>query len=155
MGLRGPAPLPTQIKIVRGTDQPCRTARNEPKPRLRKPHCPEHLDEHARTEWKRLVPILMRMKVLTEADYMALANLCQVYSTMANAQEQLNKSGLLFKTQSGYVQQSPLIGIINGCVEKLNTLCREFGLTPSARTRVSARDDKEDEQADPWSQLRA
>jgi P27 family predicted phage terminase small subunit len=76
------------------------------------------------------------MKVLTEADGIALGNLCQAYTTMLKAQAQLNKSGILYKTKSGYVQQSPLIGIVNGQIEIINRLCREFGLTPSARSRI-------------------
>jgi phage terminase small subunit len=39
--------------------------------------CPDHLDDVARKEWDRLTSILVAMKVLTEADYIALANLCQ------------------------------------------------------------------------------
>jgi P27 family predicted phage terminase small subunit len=42
------------------------------------------------------------------------------------------------KTPSGYVQQSPLIGIINSQVEIVNRISREFGLTPASRTRLAA-----------------
>ncbi len=57
---------------------------------------------------------------------------------MVKAQAQLNKLGILIKTPSGYVQQSPLIGIVNNCTEKIVMLCREFGLTPSSGSRVFA-----------------
>ena len=77
------------------------------------------------------------MKVVTVADYMTLASLCQAYSTMAKAQEQLNKTGILFKTPNGYVQQSPLFSMVNQSAELVTKLCREFGLTPSARSRVT------------------
>jgi P27 family predicted phage terminase small subunit len=111
--------------------------KREPKPKVARPHCPAHLDDMAKLEWDRLVPILTQMQVLTEADYMALASLCQAYSTMAKAQEQLNKTGILFKTPNGYVQQSPLVSIVHQSAELLTKLCREFGLTPSARSRVT------------------
>lgn len=110
--------------------------RAEPKPRIKIPQCPDHLDEHAKEEWKRLVRILRHMQLLTEADYMALANLCQTYSTLVKAQRKLSEAGLLYKTQSGYVQQSPLLSIINTCIETITRLCREFGLTPSSRSRI-------------------
>ena len=115
----------------------------EPKPRQVRPKCPAYLDEAAVTEWKRLVPILSKMRVLTEADGIALANLCQAISTMVKAQEQMNKNGILYKTKSGYIQQSPLLGIVNSQVEIINRLCREFGLTPSSRTRIMAERDEE------------
>lgn len=153
MGRRGPPPTPTAIKLLRGNPGKRKLSSNEPKPIITLPHCPSYLDEDARTEWGRLAPILVRMKVLTEADYIALASLCQTYSTMVKAQEQLNKSGILFKTPSGYVQQSPLIGIVNSCTEKIVTLCREFGLTPSARARVQTNQQEAAEADDPWARL--
>jgi P27 family predicted phage terminase small subunit len=105
---------------------------------------PRHLDREARREWKRLVPILLSMRVLTISDGLELGNLCQAYSVLVQAHkamEQAGKgggSGLLMKTPSGYVQQSPLIGIINGQVDIINRISREFGLTPASRTRLSA-----------------
>jgi P27 family predicted phage terminase small subunit len=100
------------------------------------PACPDHLDAEAKREWKRLVKLLLRTRVLTEADGLALANLCQAWSTLVKAQKKLNESGLLLKTPSGYVQQSPLLGIVNNCTEKVVKLSREFGLTPSSRSRL-------------------
>jgi P27 family predicted phage terminase small subunit len=110
------------------------------------PECPEHLDAVARKEWGRLSPILMGMKVLTEADYIALGNLCQAYSTLIEAQKHLNKGGILFKTPSGYIQQNPLLGIIRAQTNIVNGLLREFGLTPSSRTRIAI--EKEDDGED-------
>ena len=100
------------------------------------PSCPDHLDAEARREWKRLVKMLLRVRILTEADGLALANLCQAWSTLVKAQTKLNESGLLLKTPSGYIQQSPLLGIVNNCTEKVVKLSREFGLTPSSRSRL-------------------
>jgi len=67
---------------------------------------------------------------------MALANLCQAWSTLIKAQAKLNESGLLLKTPSGYIQQSPLLGIVNNCTDTVVKLSREFGLTPSSRSRL-------------------
>ena len=140
MGQRGPAPKPTSLVLLEGNvgKRPLNT--REPKPRATKPKCPSHLDDAAVAEWKRLVPILSRMRVLTEADGMALANLCQAYSTMIKAQEQLNKSGVLYKTRSGHIQASPLLAIVNSQVDIIHRLCKEFGLSPAARTRIQAGD---------------
>ena len=136
MGLRGPAPKPTVLKLAEGNPGKRRLNDREPKPSEVMPRCPAHLDKIARREWKRLSDILNRMRVLTEADYLALGNLCLAYSTLIQAQEKLNQTGLLIKTGSGYVQQSPLISIITANTQIINRLCQEFGLTPAARTRV-------------------
>ena len=107
------------------------------------PECPDHLDPVARKEWFRLSEILLATKVLTEADYIALGNLCQAYSTLIDAQRHLNKGGILFKTPNGYIQQNPLLGIIRAQMNIVNGLVREFGLTPSSRTRITI--EKEDD----------
>lgn len=137
MGIRGPAPTPTRIKLIQGNPGKRKLNDREPEPPAGAPECPEYLDAVARGEWDRLVKILLAMRVLTEADYIALGNLCQSYSTMIDAQRKLSKAGILYKSQSGYIQQSPLLGIVNSQMTLINALVREFGLTPSSRTRVS------------------
>ena len=78
------------------------------------------------------------MRVLTEADGMTLANLCQTWSTLVKAQQQLTEKGILYKTPSGHVQQSPLFSMVNQGVDTVTKLSREFGLTPAARSRIIA-----------------
>ena len=102
------------------------------------PECPDHLDEIAKKEWNRICPILLAMRVLTDADYIALGTLCQAYGTLIDAQRRMNKTGILYKTESGYIQQSPLLSIIRGQQQVICALLREFGLTPSSRTRIQA-----------------
>ena len=137
MGLRGPAPKPRALAIAEGNPGKRPLNDGEPEPRRKRPKCPDYLDEEAKREWRRLVPILERMRVLTEADGLALAGLCMQYSTMVKAQRLLEKSGLLFKTRSGYVQQSPLVAVVAGSLDQVTKHCRDFGLTPSSRTRLS------------------
>ena len=45
---------------------------------------------------------------------------------------------MLFKTPSGYVQQSPWLGIVNKQLELMGRYMVELGLTPAARSRVMA-----------------
>src|ERR1700730_16726059 len=149
MGYRGPIPKPTSIARAEGNPGKRRLSDCEPQPRNVTPRCPEYLDERARKEWRRLVPVLHRMKVLTEADGMGLANLCQTYSTLVKAQEKLSELGILYKAPSGYVMQSPLLAVVNQCVDTITKLSREFGLTPAARSRIIAHT----EEADPGDEL--
>ena len=148
MGYRRPIPKPSSIARAEGNPGKRRLNDCEPQPRNVSPKCPAHLDESARKEWKRLVPVLRRMRVLTEADGMALANLCQTYSTMIKAQVKLSELGLLYKSPSGYVMQSPLLNVVNQCIDTITKLSREFGLTPAARSRIIARIEEEDPQVE-------
>jgi P27 family predicted phage terminase small subunit len=137
MGNRGPIPKPTVVEMMEGRPGHRRINSNEPQPRNVAPKCPKHLDARAKKEWQRLVPILLRMRLLTKADGIALETLCQTYSTMLKAQEKLHEVGILYKSPSGYVMQSPLLNIVGGCVDTLTKLSREFGLTPASRSRLS------------------
>jgi len=57
------------------------------------------------------------MRVLTEADGMALASLRQAWSTKMKAQQKLNETGMFFRTPLGYVQHNALISIANSAME--------------------------------------
>lgn len=150
MGLRGPAPKPTALRVLEGNPSRRPLNAREPKPRAGEPEMPRHLDREARREWKRLVPILLGMRVLTEGDGIALANLCSSYSLLIQAQNLMlkaareGKSGLLIKTPNGFPVQSPVLAVINAQMEKVGRLLREFGLTPAARSRITAAVDESD-----------
>jgi P27 family predicted phage terminase small subunit len=139
----GPPPKPTAIKILEGRRGHHPLNDREPTPLVMEPEMPKHLDAIARREWRRLVPILISMRVLTEADGIALASLCSAYSTLIQTQslirkqEASGKSPLLMRTNTGYVYQSPLLAIVNTQIGIINRLLVEFGLTPASRTRIS------------------
>jgi len=138
LGLRGPAPKPTALVLLEGNRGKRPLNRREPKPREKAPPCPEHLDDRARQEWRRLVPILRRMRVLTEADQILLGNLCQAYSTLVKSQLKLTETGHLLKSPNGYPLLNPLVGIVNQSTETVIKIAREFGLSPASRTRLQA-----------------
>jgi P27 family predicted phage terminase small subunit len=128
--------MPTSIRMLRGNKGKRPVNPREPQPERKAPRCPDHLDAEAKKEWKRLSKLLLKLGVLTEADGMALACLCQTWSTLGKAQRKLNETGLLFKTPSGYVQQSPFVSIVSACGDIVMKLSQEFGLTPAARGRL-------------------
>jgi P27 family predicted phage terminase small subunit len=142
-------PTPTALKILRGNPGKRPINQFEPKPEDFKAEPPEHLDSEAIKEWGRLVPILQRMRILTEADEIALANLCVSYSTLIQAQKQLAKAGLLYKTHTGHVQVSPLLTIVHQSMIRVGKLLNEFGLTPSSRTRIQV-DPRKASAEDEW-----
>lgn len=169
MGLRGPAPKPTALRVLEGNRSKRPLNASEPKFDAQIPVCPPHLDAQAKKEWARLAPALVQVKILTEVDYMALANLCQAYSTMVQAQRLLNKQGLLLQAKTrekpddfwdkakkgkpgknakpkpgrpkreapGLVFLNPLSNVVNRQMDIIKNYCREFGLTPSSRSRLT------------------
>ena len=71
-------------------------------------------------------------------DRAALAAYCQAYGRWVEAEERLRETPMLFKTPSGYVQQSPWLGIVNKQLELMGRFMVELGMTPAARSRVLA-----------------
>ena len=100
------------------------------------PNCPEHLDAFAKVEFANLSKILIERNTLSEQDVMSLANLCQAWSNLVKAQSKLSETGLLIKAPSGYVQQNPLIPIVNSWTDIVTRLSIEFGLTPKSRNML-------------------
>jgi P27 family predicted phage terminase small subunit len=150
--MKGPPPKPTALKLLDGN--PGKRPLNQLEPTLEvvEPACPDHLDEAARREWKHVVPILMKMRVLTEADGAMLGIWCQTYSTLIDLQGRIAKTGTLYTTKKGgFVQTNPLFLQMLKCVNVIAKISAEFGLTPSARVRLHATPDPESENK--WSQF--
>ena len=66
-------PLPTHLKLVKGTARPHRMNKGEPKPAVAVPEPPGHLDERARARFAGMAGMLARHGVMTELDAGALA----------------------------------------------------------------------------------
>ena len=135
--MRGRKPTPTAIKLVTGNPGKRPLNNKEPRPRIRVPRVPSHLDEAAKIEWRRIARELKVLGLVTSIDRAALAAYCQAYSRWSQAEESLAKVGLLIKTSNGNVVQNPLVGIANRSMELMHRFLSEFGMTPSSRSRLS------------------
>ena len=144
MGLRGPAPKPTQLKILEGNPgkQKIRNT-GEPIPPLPPaiPKPPARLLPEAKKEWRQLAPTLLALGLLTEVDLSAFAELCQNYAYyLATDKKILDLGGAgvfaMQKTPSGYIQQHPLLSLRRQYYETWRKGLSDFGLTPASRARL-------------------
>ena len=131
-------PKPTAIRRQEGNRGKRGWNHDEPQPPEAIPRCPGHLAPVARVEWRRVARTLHAIGVLTTIDRAALAAYCQAYARWVEAEEKLKETPPLLKTPSGYVQQSPWLGIANKQLELMGRYMVELGLTPAARSRVMA-----------------
>jgi P27 family predicted phage terminase small subunit len=127
----------------------------EPQPRTGTPHCPEWLDEEARRVWKRLIPELRAMQVLTIVDADVLSMYCHTYSRWRAAEEFISKHGLVYpiRDDKGGVrcmQQWPQVSIARNLLLVLRSYQQEFGLTPAARSRIQVGEPAPATDADRW-----
>lgn len=134
--MRGRKPKPTALRVIEGNRGKRPLNALEPVPPNSMPTCPRHLSSPAKTEWKRIAKTLHTMEVLTMVDRAALAAYCQAWGRWVEAERKLAETPHLIKTPSGYIQQSPWLGIANRQTELMGRFMAELGITPAARSRV-------------------
>ena len=134
--MAGRKPLPTHLKLVKGTARPHRLNKNEPKPPLTVPEPPAHLDERAKAKFIELAKTLARYGVMTELDVGALARYAVVWCRWVDAEAEIKKRGPVVKTAGDNIIQNPFLAVANKCLLQMAQIESEFGLTPSSRSRI-------------------
>lgn len=79
--------------------------------------------------------------------YGSIRGILSAYARWKEAEEFITQHGTIVKTPSGYWQQVPQVSIAQTYLKIMNKFCEQFGLTPSARSRIST-DSGEDKQND-------
>lgn len=136
MGRRGPPPVPTQLKLLRGETRPSRLPVNEPKPSDELPAAPGWLSPDALRVWDRTVTELGIMGMAHAADTDSLVVYCTAVVNHARAQQLLDAAGPLIKGVEGNVVRNPAVAVVHASSVVINRYAREFGLTPAARVNL-------------------
>lgn len=133
---RGGIPKPTALKIVEGTFRPDR-ARNEPVARQGAPEPPQDWDPKAREVWDRTVRELTNMGVAATCDGEMLVSFCEAVVVRNRAAAVIAKSPLLIENPSGRRVANPMLGVHAQATAQIVSIGSQFGLSPSARARIS------------------
>jgi P27 family predicted phage terminase small subunit len=152
MGKRGPAPKPAELKVIQGTFRKDRVAPDYLSPPVEAPECPAWLGAEAKEVWKDLVPELEALGVIARIDQLSLAALCAAVQRWREASRILEERGLTFETEKGFVGQAPEVAIERASWKEIRAWCHHFGLTPGARTRITA-PPKDDGPKNPFEDL--
>ena len=142
--MKGRKPKPPEVHELNGN--PSRLKLKELKKAQVKiggglPQCPSYLNGAARTEWRRVAPILARAGLLTTADRAVLTAYVSAWADLVEATKVITAEGHTYKHR-GVVKQRPEVSIAQKAREQLRQICAEFGLTPSSRSRLSLPDKK-------------
>jgi P27 family predicted phage terminase small subunit len=150
----GRKPTPTALKLVQGNRGKRAVNKAEAVIALSEPTPPSFLCDDAKVEWGRVCSVLYAAGLMTELDRAALAAYAAAYGRWAQAERAINRmaakdelnAALMIKTSNGNAVQNPLVGIANKAKSDMVRYAAEFGMTPSARSRVTATpDDKQKE----------
>lgn len=135
----GPAPKPTNIKILEGNRGKRKLdPSSETNLPVEAPRKPEDLNEEASKIWDEMVEIGVEMGVLTKADGQILEVYCREKSVLLQAERDLEDNGELYKrTSEGEIYGAhPATLIRDKAIKNLKGMLAELGFSPSSRTRV-------------------
>ena len=139
----GPPKQPTKLALAKGTHQASRRLPNEMdfQPLVKPPRTPKHLPKRAKKEWRNVCSNLIAIKMLYLVDLPQLQAYCFQVSIMEQAEIELSTSDyVVSETNKGghqYKTKSKWMSIYNEALDRVNKLGREFGFSPSSRTRIS------------------
>ena len=141
MGRRGPPPQPTSLRHLRGNPGKRRIDGREPQPKLEAPTCPQWLSARAKRVWRDLVPVLKGMRILTRVDRDALTVYCQMFARWRGAEEFIDQHGEIYPVRDAQgnvtrMKLYPQVGVASTLLQVVRSYQQEFGMTPSARTRM-------------------
>lgn len=138
--MRGRKPKPTKLRLL-GGNAGKRPVGEEPRPPVPEstPYAPRHLNDDAKREWRRIVKILLGLGLYTEVDRAALAMYCQAWGRWVEAERQVEATGgpVLTSKETGNLYQNPYLYVANRAWEQVRKMLTEFGLSPSARSRLN------------------
>jgi P27 family predicted phage terminase small subunit len=150
MGMRGPKPKPTELKLLEGNrgHRPLVNDGNL-RPQVEVPDPPKYLGREARKEWKRITVELVRNNIISKLDQHMLGMLCQSVERVVMFETALQREveskiskghapdlAYVSYTEKGYELQSVRYQLLNREREMLMKLLGEFGLSPSLRAKV-------------------
>ncbi len=144
----GRTPKPSTLLLLegrgRGRDSGGRIVKESPNFVRLPPEAPENLGPHARAEWERVMPELLRLKLVKPIDRAALVCYCETWEVFVRATAEVHEHGLVVEnrsvkkdgTESVWFTANPAVGIQRNAQAAIRAWCAEFGLTPAAETKV-------------------
>jgi len=144
--------VPTKLKIIRGTDQPCRMNPDEPEPDIKIPKPPKGLTGFAAKEWKRAAALLEDLGLISDIDMCMFLAYCQSFGRWMEAEKKIKKEGLFITIPIGIkkgkkgqedtiifqIKKNPYLAIANDAKREATKYAVEFGMSPASRSKVKA-----------------
>jgi len=141
---------PTALKLIAGNPGKRALPKHEPRFQHGVGQPPESLDSVGVQCWQRLAILLDRTGVLTQPDEYALERMCDAYSEIAACKELIDRDGRTYTTTGSdgnkLIKQNPAVTQLRAADTLFRLYLTEFGLTPSARSKVHANPDEDADQ---------
>ncbi len=133
--MKGRKPVPTGLKLMRGTLKKQRVNPTEPTPKVGSSDPLKGLTPRALEHYARLTADIAGMGILTTVDGAALSELAQAMADYEVASVMLARDGMVVETERGTVR-SPWLMVRKQASDQMQRGFADFGLTPAARVRL-------------------
>lgn len=155
MAIRGPKPIPQGLRVLRGREHTKQreTLNVEPVEDTRAAELLDlSLPESVLKRARKSLSALLKYKVFAECDFAAFERYCQHLRMAHEANQILLKEGVLSIDHNGNPHKHPAVQVYRDNSLAALRYEEQFGLTPSARMRLSKTD--EQKQEDDYAQYR-
>lgn len=139
----GPPPKPTALKLLAGNPGKRTLNDSEPQPERVAPARPRGLPRGAKKFWDAHAEKLEKLGILTEVDGPAFTMMARHWDLATRAAKQIEQDGLTTKDENGAVRKHPLLQVWRENSAAFLRYAAQFGLTPSARSRLNIPDPQE------------
>ena len=155
--------LPTRLHIVRGTAQPCRINRDEPKAPNEPPRPAIQLSSRASFWFGVIVGRIADMGISSVADSESVMLLALRLAEVEECDQEIKENGRVYakfelvELPSGetraqkILKANPAVAQRSEAMRHAQSLLAEFGLSPANRAKIPARDAQKAE--NPWEKL--
>lgn len=134
---------PDHLKVLSGTDQPCRMNPDQPAAREGVGMAPEWLSERSAEIFDKLSAVLHGMGIASPDDSEMLALAASRLEEIEICTAVIEDSGRTYEKRGEdgslqMIRSRPEVGQRNEAMRHAQSLLAEFGLSPAARSKVSA-----------------
>lgn len=139
----GPAKTPTVLTLLKGNPGHRPVNKDEPKPGIEAPPCPDYLAHEASEEWRRLAPELAKLGLISRIDLAAFAIYCASYGRLVvaeralRAEEAEHGEAMMVPAAEGEGKvKSKWLAVARQAADECYRYLQQFGLSPSSRSKV-------------------
>lgn len=133
---------PSHLKVVTGTAQKCRMNENEPEAPCGAPDAPLWLSDRAAEIFAGICATIDGMGYLSTADQAVLALAASRLEEVEIATARIEDEGRTYRTTNAQgekmIRPNPMVAQRSDAMRHAHALLSELGLTPAARSKVSA-----------------
>lgn len=115
------------------------------------PQPPKAMSPDAKTEWRRVMPVLVERRVLSAADMHCVERFCESAADIKDARAAIAKDGAYVENRLGEIKRHPAFATLREATAESRRWAAELGLSPSSRSRAGVHEDQDADDDSPLS----